>query len=272
MSKNDDPSKLNGHKKQHDQSDKKIVKFPTLADRDRTRKEKLKQDRLYQKQYQAQKKLEHRANATPFFNFEKIPKFTRIFLIATIGIHVVLSIFLDSGTQMQAIDNFGFTPAKITNAEGIDLMAWLSIATHMLLHSSWMHLIFNIIMGLAFGVFFERIFGARRTFKFFVLCGISGAGVYFILNPGLNAPVIGASGAISGLFAAVLILMHERGQMGQMGKHGPWPIVAFWALLMTVLGMLGNGSGENVAWQAHLGGFLAGAGLLYLMRRGFVKL
>ena len=88
--------------------------------------------------------------------------------------------------------------------------------------------------------------------------------VEMIIHPFSGFPVIGASGAESGLFAAILILLQRQGQL-PTGKYGIWPFAAFWIILSVVLGFVGGQlMGGEIAWAAHLGGFIAGFALLKL--------
>lgn len=136
-----------------------------------------------------------------------------------------------------------------------------------------MHLLFNGVMGLSLGILFEKAFGTRATLKFFFACGLAGAFLYFALNPHTANPVIGASGGISGLFGAAIILMMQQNRFNpavqKFTKRGPWPVVIFWGLFMLLLGLLGGG---DMAWQAHMGGYIAGVGLLTLMQKGKLRL
>ena len=118
------------------------------------------------------------------------------------------------------------------------------------------------------GVFFERQFGARRTFMFFLICGMAGNLTYFILNPALITPVIGASGAISGLFGAAFIMMTALGMAGpEAQKRGPLPFILLWVSIIVVFGMIS----ADTAWQSHLGGFLGGVGFFQLWRKGKIR-
>jgi len=112
----------------------------------------------------------------------------------------------------------------------------------------------------------------KTTIKFYFLCGAAGAIIYFALNPSVSYPVIGASGSISGLFAAALMIMYEQGRLGaltgKLANKGPWPIIFIWAAVMSFIGIIFNG----IAWEAHLGGFLLGAILYHLMRKGKLRL
>lgn len=242
-----------------------IIRFPSLADRDRARK---KEEKKWQQAYKAE-----RRKPPPFFNAQKIPVFTRWSIGILIGIHLILFLGLGSDARMTVFYAGGFVPGYFTGT--MEVFPWFAltgIVTHIFIHGSWFHLLLNCVMGLAFGVFFERIYGAKMTGFFVLLCGIAGALTYFVLNPFSTVPVIGASGSISGLFGAVICILNEQGRTGMFsgyGRHRLWMVIGFWALLMIGLGILG---GSSMAWQAHLGGFLAGAGLYQLMRKGKIHL
>lgn len=141
--------------------------------------------------------------------------------------------------------------------------------SHMALHSDITHLVINCLWLLAFGPIVARRFGAALFLIFFALCGIAGAAFYVALNWGSDVPVVGASGAISGLMGAAIRMMP--------GRIAPWmvganevplqplfsrPILMFSAVytginLLLALVNFGPGAGP-IAWQAHLGGYVAG--------------
>ncbi|MCF8495654.1 MAG: rhomboid family intramembrane serine protease [Alphaproteobacteria bacterium] len=198
----------------------------------------------------------------PFFNAGKIPAFTRIMLGAFVLVHLVLFLFMNAGIRLQMLYMFGFVPGYFTGAmDGLPWYAFLGPFTHMFLHGSWMHLAMNSVMGLAFGVFFERLHGARMTALFFFMCGLAGALTYFVISPFAAVPVIGASGAISGLFGAMILILNAH----RPARH-VWGMVGFWTVFMLATGLL---SGGALAWQSHIGGFLAGA-VLYRFRRTWI--
>ncbi|MGH1397611.1 MAG: rhomboid family intramembrane serine protease [Alphaproteobacteria bacterium] len=243
-------------------NNKDIIKFPTLAERDRIRKKQNK-EKEWRKEYK-------KKNHEPFFKFGNIPPFTGAMTAILIFIHVVLNFALPYELRGQALETFAFTPAKIIG--DFSLTTLLTPITYTLFHGDWMHLGFNAIMLLALGTFTERMFSTPTTIKFFALSTIGGALAYFILNPTTPTPVIGASGAINGLFAAVLMMLHEQGRIPNPSQKnslkGAWKIIGIWAGISLLFGLMGGG----IAWQAHLGGLLTGATLYTLMRKRKLRL
>ena len=248
--------KTNGSGRSHkDKNEDKVLSFPTLAERDRLRREQIAQG--------APAKV-------PFINTGNILPFTRVMIIAFLAVHIPVHLIFDSGAKLQAFYTMGFVPGYFTGAAGgMPWFAPLGLVAHMFIHGSWMHLAFNIVMGLALGLFFEREFGTRSATLFFFACGAAGAALYFILNPFSTVPVIGASGGISGFFGAAILLLNQRGLLGRMGRRGPWPLIIFWTVFMIVGGLL---SGGTMAWQAHVGGFLTGVLIVRLHQKGKIRL
>ncbi len=255
-----------------DTGDKKIVKFPTLAERDRIKRAEREEEARWKAQNKA-------AQNQPFFNFGRIPPFTKFMILAIIAAHVALQIFGDSSLRLQTIYTLGFIPNTFSGLyTGTSEFAFTPLTlftpiTHILIHGGWMHLFFNSVMGLTLGMFFEKAYGARITALFFILCGIAGAAVYLLFDPLTTSPLIGSSGATSGLFGAAMILMMEQNPHNpiaqKLGKKGPWPVIIFWGIFMVFLGLIG---GEGLAWQAHIGGYIGGVALLTLMRKGKIRL
>ena len=261
-------SKGNGHDPDHKKKDK-IIKFPSLAERDKMRREERKEEERWRKEYAKQR----RAQSPSMINWDKIPPFARWLVGLILVVHIGLYVIADAGFRLKVFYMFGFVPAAFTgNAEWFWFTP-LTPLTHMLIHGSWMHLLFNVVMGLALGIFFEKLYGTRATTKFFFICGLAGALGYFLLNMGTQTPVIGASGGISGLFAAALILMMQQNRghptMHKISKYGVWPPVVFWGLFMVIMGLVGGG---DMAWQAHVGGYIVGAITLTLLQKGKIHL
>lgn len=141
--------------------------------------------------------------------------------------------------------------------------------SYMGLHGSWAHLIINCLWLLAFGPIVARRFGAMLFLLFFFACGIAAALCYLALNWGSPVPVVGASGAISGLMAAAIRMLPGQAPWATQSEAPLAPLLsrqilvfsAIWAAVNLVTAVTGFGVGGEsglIAWQAHLGGFLAG--------------
>jgi membrane associated rhomboid family serine protease len=259
MAHNGNGSGHNGHGDGED-PDEKLIRFPTLAERDMMRKIREKQEKEWREDYKNRPK----SAAQPFFKFGNVPPFTKTMVIIFVAVHASLHLFMDPKFIYTLIYTFGFVPGYFTGAaEEYPYLSVLSPITYIFLHGSWVHLAFNALMMFAMGTFFERAYGARATAVMFFACGLAGAAACLLLNPFSNAPVIGASGSISGLFGAVTILMYQQRSMGRIAKRKPVPLILFWALFIVVMGVI---SGDT-SWQAHIGGFLGGVGMLYLMQK-----
>jgi membrane associated rhomboid family serine protease len=148
----------------------------------------------------------------------------------------------------------------------------------MLLHGDLSHLLINSVWLLVFGTPIARRLGAVRFLLFTLFCGLSGALVFWIFNPGLDAPMIGASGAISGLMGGLFRFLFNALDQRRSGSITPgvqdvprmslrqtladrraMGTIAIWVALNVALATGLNDMGaETVAWEAHLGGFLAG--------------
>lgn len=151
---------------------------------------------------------------------------------------------------------------------------WTGVVTMMFVHGGWLHALMNAAFAVAFGAPVARLLGlgargGAMFWLFYMACGIvSGLG-YAMLHPEAVGPVVGASGAVSGLMGAAARTMDGQGRLGPM--FGPqvlsmglgWLVVN---LVMAVAGGLLTG-GAGVAWEAHLIGFVAGVLLIGLFAR-----
>ncbi len=149
--------------------------------------------------------------------------------------------------------------------------------TSMFLHGSWMHLIGNMWFLWVFGDNIEDSMGHVRFAIFYLLCGIGAALLQVMFNPGSGIPMVGASGAISGVMGAYLIL-YPRVRVFALLVIGffvtsialpAWTMLLYWAAIQFVSGLFGLLASDRggVAFWAHVGGFVAGVGLIKLFAR-----
>jgi membrane associated rhomboid family serine protease len=182
-----------------------------------------------------------------------IPPATKALLIANVAVHL-LRLLLPSDLDDTVIVTFAFIPARYDTPGAFGWPALVDPISYQFLHGSLAHLAINMLALLAFGAGVERRIGASRMLIFTLICGVASALTHFIAYPAGVEPVIGASGAISGLFGAVLRFRLRGGARG-----GLWPLVALWIVMDVVTGVAGiGGNGESIAWVAHIGGFVAG--------------
>lgn len=151
----------------------------------------------------------------------------------------------------------------------------LTLVTYAFVHGGWLHLIGNMLFIWVFGDNVEDAMGHVRFIIFFCLCAAGAAGFHILIDPNSDAPLIGASGAASGIIGAYLML-HPKIRLWILVLNKiPVPLSAAWALGawigLQVLNVLLPNDG-NVAWWAHIGGLLTGAVLVVFLRRPGVKL
>jgi membrane associated rhomboid family serine protease len=206
------------------------------------------------------KRAENRQQHPPLIN---LPPLTLYLMAAIILIQLVFAFAPASIVHVWGY-NLAFVPARYTNPDMFSVFAFTSLVTHLFMHGGWLHVIMNAAMLAAFGSACERMFGRPRMMVFFMLSGFAGAAIQFAISPFSPVPMIGCSGALSGMFAAVIIRLMESGQM-PVGRFGIWGIAAFWVGLSYLPTLIGGQSGlGNVAWAAHGGGFVAGILLMKL--------
>lgn len=218
----------------------------------------------------------------PIFNAPSVVIWVLGLLIAIHAGRSLLSIDLDNWL----VGATAFIPSRYSDPEAINLPGapyadYTSWVTHMLIHGSALHLMFNAAWLLAFGGAVANRVGGVRFIAFALVCGFGGALVYLMVRWGLLAPMVGASGAVMGLMGASMRFLYpalDRGRGSLRNIHQNLRSVPLMTLrqsitdvrvLMTtamlivlnLAGALGMGPGTSdgtIAWEAHAGGYLAG--------------
>jgi membrane associated rhomboid family serine protease len=156
----------------------------------------------------------------------------------------------------------------------------LTLFSSMFLHGGWMHLIGNMIYLWIFGNNVEDAMGHGRFLVFYGVCGVAAALTQTLPASDSLVPMIGASGAISGVLGAYLLLYpHARVlvvvpigfYLHTMALKAGW-VLAFWFLLQLVNSAVTEAQEGGVAWGAHIGGFVAGLLLVSVFKRRGVPL
>jgi membrane associated rhomboid family serine protease len=218
-------------------------------------------------------------NREPIFN---VPGAVLATLAVLIAVHAVLSL-LPPDQYTWWVLALAFIPARYSGfaseIPGGDVAAVTSFVTHMTVHADLTHLAFNSAWLLAFGSVLCARIGGLRFLTFSITGGISGALLFLLFNPGLAAPVIGASGAISAMMGGVMRFLFnaiDRGE-GHLLRQQPSAIPAvtvrgalqdrrillasavFLGInLLAIIGFGKFGAAGAIAWEAHVGGYLFG--------------
>jgi membrane associated rhomboid family serine protease len=203
-----------------------------------------------------------------------------VFLIAVNVIVFLYEAILPPQQAWLFVNRFGAIPAALTHFtdpfpyDGVPVA--LTLVTSMFLHGGLLHVAGNMLFLWIFGNNIEDALGHARFVFFYLACGLAAALLHIAFNPGSRLPMVGASGAIAGIMGGYLILF-PRAQVLTMILIVFYPLfvwvpavffLVFWFLLQFLYASAG--ASGNVAWVAHVGGFLTGIFLvrILLSRRG----
>lgn len=211
-----------------------------------------------------------------------VPRAVTLSAGAMIAMQLVLSV-LPQETGLTVFLSLAMIPARYTGAAaelpGGYVAAVTSFVTYMVVHGGWLHLTVNVLWMLAFGTAVARRVSMARFFQFSILCGIAGALLHLVLHWGEVSPMVGASAAISGQMAAAIrfIFFTRGGPQGQVPDFAHVPLaslsetlrdgramgfIVFWLALNAYFGLsgasFGAGPDSEIAWEAHVGGFVCG--------------
>ena len=185
---------------------------------------------------------------------------------------------LPAGPGETFVFQYGAIPALVfgeadLSETGMAIPAYATLITSMFLHGGWMHLIGNMLYLWVFGNNIEDAMGHAKYIAFYLTCGILAALSHALTDPSSSIPMVGASGAISGILGAYLLLFPRAKVLVMMPALGATRVPAaivlgMWFVMQLLSGGMSIGSeGGGVAFFAHIGGFLAGMALIGLFKR-----
>ncbi len=211
-------------------------------------------------------------------------------ILALIAAHVA-RMMVSALLSGAIIANYAFIPARYSHeflvAHNVAPQSFWELAipfvSYLFLHGSYTHLVVNCVWLLPFGSIVARRLGSVTFILFFLVCGAAGASAHLVTNWGSSEPAIGASGAIAGVMAMAFRIValveaqdlpsYAAAVSGDLRRHTPLaPILSSRILVWSVIwladqsrrpGVTGLGAGPGsgpqlIAWQAHMGGYIAG--------------
>ncbi|KAA3612584.1 MAG: rhomboid family intramembrane serine protease [Calditrichaeota bacterium] len=200
--------------------------------------------------------------ATPFVTWS--------LLAANLGLHIYRW-FIPESDSFGLVLVYGAIPSQILSGNNL-----LSLFSSMYLHGDILHLAGNMMYLWVFADNVENIMGSFKFFIFYHICGLGAAATHILIDPTSSIPMIGASGAISGVLGAYL-LTFPRARISVVipilfflytMRVPAFFVLGIWFVFQIVrgVGALGIGLQDGIAWFAHIGGFLVGSILLYFFR------
>lgn len=198
----------------------------------------------------------------PMFN---LPPLTKALVVCLIVIQLGMTA-LPEPNEYDVLHTFGFISGYYSGALPFRWTAFLGPFTYFFFHAGWTHVLVNILSLMAFGAGLEKAMGWRKLSLYMLACSLAAIFVQFVCTMQSTEPVIGASGAISGMFAGAIVMMYDSMPRGSL-RQGPMPFIAIFLGMTVLFGLMGGPGGEVIAWPAHIGGFLAGYALFRPLMR-----
>jgi membrane associated rhomboid family serine protease len=190
--------------------------------------------------------------------------------VVTVSVIVIcVAVFLWEESRGDATDSaillLGLTPNAFTHsaeAQGFGPPVWTTLVTCMFLHAGWMHIIGNMLYLWIFGNNIEDAMGHGKFTLFYFACGILAGFTMVAIDPNSHTPVVGASGAISGVLASYMLLYPRARVRVWLFVYPAWIravwVVGVWFAIQLLNAAATPASEPGTAWWAHVGGFAAG--------------
>ena len=203
---------------------------------------------------------------------------TLLIIALNVAMFLTTGAFHSEAVLDQIASGYGVVPAELTHSAA-PVLAYnpiaepLTLVTYMFLHAGWWHLISNMLFLWVFADNIEDAYGHAAFASLYLMSGVVAALLYVMLGPSSRLPLIGASGAVSGILGAYVVLFPRARVWILLFLRIPLRIGALWVLggwflLQIFSWWLYRADPEaGVAWAAHIGGFMAGAGLTWAIRR-----
>lgn len=220
-----------------------------------------------------------------------IPPITNYVII---GLNLLVFVFLQGlGTNEVFTYAFALVPREITS--GIDLSGvqivrdsfgnvgeihlyhspfsvYFNFLTSMFMHANWGHILGNMLFLWIFGDNIENVLGHIRYLIFYLLCGFAAALAQVVMAPDSIIPMLGASGAISGVLGGYVLLFPRRPVRAIIFYFfttvPAYVAIGIWIIYQVVLGYMSSAGSGGVAYTAHIGGFIAGLVLVKIFAIG----
>ncbi len=223
----------------------------------------------------------------------RIPTPVWILITYLVFFHLVPPIIISNWDAVQTF-YFAFIPARIsgdTVIAQVPGVGYTSMLTYAFLHAGWFHLITNCLWLAVFGTPVARCLGGFRFFLLAAVATVAGALASLLVHWGQYVVMVGASGAISGMLGASVPIMYAKGAVTRFRTMAPpetYSILPFqellqnyralWFMAIWLFFTLITGASQliaqtaflgasQIAWEAHLGGFIAGFAMIYLLVR-----
>ncbi len=194
------------------------------------------------------------------------------YVLIAINVLVFVLLELPNPNLDEFINRWGTVPAEIMAGRGL-----LTLLTSMFLHGGWAHLGGNMLFLWIFGDNVEDAFGHVLYLIFYLVTGLAASMAQVLLDPSSTVPGVGASGAISGVLAGYIVMFGSnrvRVLMGGVLTTVPaYVMIGLWIVVQFLNGfasIANTAQTDGVAYGAHVGGFIAGLVLTFLLR-GFTR-
>jgi len=212
----------------------------------------------------------HPAPGDPAYRPAKEPIVNAPWPVAVLCVGLVALYFIQSRFPIDEVsDALAFSPSVIWSEPR-------RMITYGFVHGSWAHVLMNAGFILAFGAPVARWFGPSLRgvvgfYVFYLVCGILAAFGFALVHPGQAVPVVGASGAASGLMGAAARMIAGQGSLGPLFSRPVGSMAAAWLAVNVIMafagGLLPGAGPAGAAWEAHLAGFMAGVLLVGVFGR-----
>jgi len=194
-----------------------------------------------------------------------------------VAVYLLTGAFATEASLAATATLWGVVPGEITGTMppvlGYDPVPEpFTLISYQFLHGGWWHLISNMLFLWVFADNIEDAYGHVSFALLYLFCGVVAALAHVLVMPYSGTPLVGASGAVSGVLGAYLVLFPKARVWVLLAARIPLRIGALWVLggwfaLQVFSWWMTRNTDSGIAWGAHIGGFIAGAAITYAIRR-----